>query len=116
MSASGVFAVITVVLALVAIGYVWRRVATEPGSMGDGTPGSVMDANEDVRRIDLGSHTFVAQQAHEQLTHEGFSCRVVSLEQGAFGIGLGDHHYLVYNAEDEPRVREVVDALLGDSE
>jgi len=82
--------------------------------MSDGSVGSVMDSGEQVRRIDLGTHTFVAQQAEEQLTAEGLKCRSVSLEQGAFGIGLGDHHYLVYNADDEPRVREVVDGLLGD--
>jgi len=83
--------------------------------MGDGTPGSVMDANEEVRRIDLGTHTYVAQQAHEQLVDEGISCRVVSLEEGAFGIGLGSHHYLVYNADDQDRVRQVVDTLLSDA-
>lgn len=115
MSASGIFAIIAVVVALTAIGYVWSRVAGEPGTMSDGTPGSVMDRGEDVRRIDLGTHTYVAQQAEEQLTGEGFNCRVVSLEQGAFGIGLGDHHYLVYNAEDEDRVRQVVDGLLHES-
>ena len=114
MSASGVVAVIAVLIGLAAIGYVWKRVATEGGSMSDGTPGSVMDANEDVRRIDLGTLSYVAQQAEEQLNDEGYVCRVVSLEEGAFGIGLGSHHYLVYNAADEPRVREVVDALLAE--
>jgi len=84
--------------------------------MSDGSVGAVMDGGEAVRRIDLGTHTFVAQQAEEQLTAEGLTCRTVSLEQGAFGIGLGDHHYLVYNADDEPRVREVVDELLADLE
>lgn len=83
--------------------------------MSDGTPGSVMDGNEAVRRIDLGTHTYVAQQAHEQLSGEGINCRAVSLEEGAFGIGLGSHHYLVYNAEDEGRVREVVDVLLSEA-
>jgi len=86
----------------------------EKGTMSDGSVGSVMDRGDDVRRIDLGSHTYVAQQAEEQLTAEGFACRAVSVEQGAFGIGLGDHHYLVYNAPDEDRVRQVVDVLLAD--
>ena len=82
--------------------------------MSDGSVGSVMDGAEDVRRIDLGTHTYVAQQAESQLSDEGYNCRTVSLEAGAFGIGLGNHHYLVYNAEDEPRVREVVNELLAD--
>lgn len=101
-------------MAVVAIAYVWSRMMAEPGTMSDGSVGAVMDGGEAVRRIDLGTHTYVAQQAEEQLKNEGYSCRTVSLEQGAFGIGLGDHHYLVYNADDEDRVREIVDALLED--
>jgi hypothetical protein len=115
MSIGGIAALLAVVIAVAAVGYVWSRTMGEPGTMSDGTVGSVMDGGEDVRRIDLGTHTYVAQQAEEQLTAEGYQCRTVSLEQGAFGIGLGDHHYLVYNAVDEGRVREVVDELLNDA-
>ena len=114
MSIGGIAAIIVGVIAVSAIAYVWSRMMGEPGTMSDGSVGSVMDAGETVRRIDLGTHTFVAQQAEQQLTDEGYNCRTVSLEQGAFGIGLGDHHYLIYNAEDEPRVREVVNGLLVD--
>ena len=114
MSIGAIAGIIAGVVAVAAIAYVWSTMMNSPGTMSDGSVGSVMDSGEQVRRIDLGTHTFVAQQAEEQLTAEGLKCRSVSLEQGAFGIGLGDHHYLVYNANDEPRVREVVDGLLGD--
>ncbi len=114
MSLGAVAAIIAGIVAVVAIAYVWSRMMAEPGTMSDGSVGAVMDGGEAVRRIDLGTHTYVAQQAEEQLKSEGYSCRTVSLEQGAFGIGLGDHHYLVYNADDEDRVRDIVDALLED--
>ena len=114
MSLGAVAAIVAGIVAVVAIAYVWSRMMAEPGTMSDGSVGAVMDGGEAVRRIDLGTHTYVAQQAEEQLKNEGYSCRTVSLEQGAFGIGLGDHHYLVYNADDEDRVREIVDALLED--
>ena len=116
MSLGAVAAILAGVVAVIAIAYVWSRMMAEPGTMSDGSVGSVMDGGEAVRRIDLGKHTFVAQQAEEQLSSEGLTCRTVSLEQGAFGIGLGDHHYLVYNADDEVRVRQVVDELLADLE
>ena len=115
MSLGGIAAIIAGIIAVVAIAYVWSQMMSNPGTMSDGSVGSVMDGGEEVRRIDLGAHTYVAQQAEEQLTGEGYSCRTVSLERGAFGIGLGDHHYLVYNAEDEGRVREIVDELLADA-
>lgn len=114
MSLGAVAAIVAGIVAVVAIAYVWSRMMAEPGTMSDGSVGAVMDGGEAVRRIDLGTHTYVAQQAEEQLKSEGYSCRTVSLEQGAFGIGLGDHHYLVYNADDEDRVRDIVDALLDD--
>lgn len=116
MSFGAIAAILAALIAVSAIGYVWSRMMAEPGTMSDGSVGAVLDGGEAVRRIDLGTHTFVAQQAEETLTNEGYSCRTVSLEQGVFGIGLGDHHYLIYNAEDEPRVREVVDLLLFDLE
>jgi hypothetical protein len=109
-----VAAIVVGIVAVVAIAYVWSRMMAEPGTMSDGSVGSVMDGGETVRRIDLGTHTYVAQQAEDQLKSEGYSCRTVSLERGAFGIGLGDHHYLVYNAQDEDRVRDIVNALLED--
>ena len=115
MTLGGIAAIIAAVVAVTAIAFVWSQMMSNPGTMSDGSVGAVMDGGEDVRRIDLGTHTYVAQQAEEQLTAEGLTCRTVSLEQGAFGIGLGDHHYLVYNAEDEDRVRLVVDELLEDS-
>ena len=115
MTLGGIAAIIAAVVAVAAIAYVWSQMMSNPGTMSDGSVGAVMDGGEDVRRIDLGTHTYVAQQAEEQLKGEGYKCRTVSLEQGAFGIGLGDHHYLVYNAEDEDRVRSVVDELLEDS-
>lgn len=115
MSIATVAAVLAGIIAVAAIVYVWSSMrAGSP--MSDGSVGSVMDGDEDVRRIDLGTHTYVAQQAEEQLRAEGLRCRTVTLEAGAFGIGLGNHHYLVYNADDEPRVREVVDELLADLE
>ena len=115
MSIGGFAAIVAGIVAVAAIAYVWSRMMSNPGTMSDGSVGAVMDGGESVRRIDLGTHTYVAQQAEEQLTSEGLTCRTVSLEQGAFGIGLGDHHYLVYNADDEGRVREVVDELLADA-
>lgn len=116
VSIATIAAIVAGVVAVAAIAYVWSRMMSEPGTMSDGSVGSVMDGGEEVRRIDLGTHTYVAQQAEEQLTADGVKCRTVSLEQGAFGIGLGSHHYLVYNAEDEARVRAVVDELLADLE
>ena len=115
MSLGGIAAIVAAIVAIAAVAYVWSQMMSNPGTMSDGSVGSVMDKGEEVRRIDLGTHTYVAQQAEEQLTSEGYTTRVVSLEQGAFGIGLGDHHYLVYNAEDEDRVRAVVDELLEES-
>ncbi len=106
-----VIIILTVIVALAAIAYVWRSVTA--GGLSDGTPGSVMDAGEDVRRIDMGTHAYAAQQAHAELTEAGFTTKLVTLEQGAFGIGMGDHYYLVYNASDEAEVRAVVDQLLG---
>lgn len=108
-----VFAILAVIVALTAIVYVWRSVSGG-GGLSDGTPGSVMDAGETVRRIDMGTHAYAAQQAHGQLTDAGLTVRLVTLEQGAFGIGLGEHYYLVYNAEDEAQVRTVVDQYLDD--
>ena len=105
--------ILTVIVALAAIGYVWRSVTGGPG-LSDGTPGSVMDAGEEVRRIDMGTHAYAAQQAHAELSDAGFTTKLVTLEQGAFGIGMGDHYYLVYNASDEAEVKAVVDQLLGD--
>ncbi len=114
MSLGGIAAIIAAIVAVAAIAYVWSQMMSNPGAMSDGSVGAVMDGGEDVRRIDLGTHTYVAQQAEEQLKSEGYNCRTVSLERGAFGIGLGDHHYLVYDAEDEDRVRAVVNELLED--
>jgi len=114
MSIGGIAAILVGIIAVASIAYVWSRMMGEPGTMSDGSVGSVMDGGESVRRIDLGTHTYVAQQAEELLTGEGLTVRTVSLEQGAFGIGMGNRHYLVYNADDEPRVREVVDSLLAD--
>lgn len=103
-------------MVLTAIGYVWFRVATDGAATSDGTAGSVLDSGEAVRRVDLGTNTFVAQQAHTDLTERDIACRLVSLEQGAFGIGMGEHWYLIYNAEDEAQVLSVVDELLGDTD
>jgi len=114
VSIGGIAAIIVGIVAVASIAYVWSRMMGEPGTMSDGSVGSVMDGGEPVRRIDLGTHTYVAQQAEDLLKSEGLNVRTVSLEQGAFGIGMGDHFYLVYNAEDEARVREVVDSLLAD--
>lgn len=105
-------AIIAALLVVAAIVYIWSRMMNEKGTMSDGSVGSIMDGNEDVRRVDLGTHLYVAQKAEEQLTAEGYTCRTVTLESGAFGIGLGDHHYLVFNAEDQERVSEVIDELL----
>lgn len=116
MSFGAVAGILGAIIAVTAIAYVWSRMVNEPGTMSDGSVGAVMDGGEQVRRIDLGTHTYVAQQAQAQLSGEGYQCRTVSLEQGAFGIGLGDHHYLIYNADDEPRVREVVNELLAELE
>jgi len=116
MSIGGFAAIVAVVIAVVAIAYVWTRTAGEPGTMSDGSVGSVMDGGESVRRIDLGTHTYVAQQAEAVLKAEEYNVRTVTLESGAFGIGLGSHHYLVYNADDEARVREVVDELLQETD
>ena len=115
MTLGGIAAIIAAVVAVTAIAFVWSQMMSNPGTMSDGSVGAVMDGGEDVRRIDLGTHTYVAQQAEEHLKSEGYKCRTVSLEQGAFGIGLGDHHYLIYNAEDEDRVRAVVNEFLEDS-
>ncbi len=112
---SGLVAIVTVVIVLAAIGYVWFRLSTDASNSADGSAGSVLDAGEEVRRVDLGTNTFVAQEAHATLESEGIKCRTVSLEDGAFGIGMGEHWYLVYNAEDEARVLTVVDELLEDS-
>ena len=109
-----VFAIAAVVIALSAIAYVWRSVAGGGHKLSDGTPGSVMDHGEDVRRIDMGQHAYAAQQAHGELTAAGLTTRLVTLESGAFGIGLGEHYYLVYNAEDEEHVRSVVDTYLDE--
>jgi len=114
VSIGGIAAIVVGIVAVVSIAYVWSRMMGEPGTMSDGSVGSVMDGGEAVRRIDLGTHTYVAQQAEEQLKEEGLNVRTVSLEAGAFGIGMGNHHYLVYNADDEGRVREVVNVLLED--
>ena len=108
---SAVFAVAAVVVGLAAIVYVWRSMTGGP-RLSDGTPGSVMDAGEEVRRIDMGHHAYAAQQAHGELSAAGLTTRLVTLEKGAFGIGLGEHYYLVYNAEDEEQVRAVVDDYL----
>lgn len=112
MSLSAIAAILAGVVSLAAIVYVWSRMVNEKGTMSDGSVGAVLDGNEDVRRVDLGTHFYVAQKAEEQLNAEGYTCRTVTLESGAFGIGLGNHHYLVFNAVDETRVRQVVDELL----
>lgn len=106
-----VFAVAAVLLGLAAIVFVWRSM-TGGSRLSDGTPGSVMDDGQDVRRIDMGHHAYAAQQAHGELVAAGLTTRLVTLEKGAFGIGLGEHYYLVYNAADEAEVRAVVDTYL----
>lgn len=108
-----VFALLAAAVALIAIIYVWRSVMGGP-PLSDGTPGSVLDAGEEVRRIDMGTHGYAAQQASAELTMAGFKTKLVTLEQGAFGIGMGERYYLVYNAVDEPDVRAVVEQQLGD--
>ncbi|MEM7094966.1 MAG: hypothetical protein AAF567_18335 [Actinomycetota bacterium] len=106
-----VIIILTVIVGLSAIIYVWRSMSSG-GGLSDGTPGSVMDAGEEVRRIDMGSHAYAAQEAQAELSEAGLVTRLVTLEEGAFGIGMGMHYYLVYNAVDEDQVRAVVDRLL----
>ena len=114
MELSSLFVLAALVVAIASIIYVWRSLVTRGTGSTDGSPGSVLDASESVRRVDLGSHTFVAQAAHAELGEQGLTTRVVTLEQGAFGIGMGEQYFLVYNADDEPAVLTVVDRLLGE--
>lgn len=105
-----------VVLALAAIGYVWRSVSTGGPTVRDRQPGAVLDADSDVRQVDLGVHTYVAQQSHAELADQGIQTRVVEFEEGAIGIGMGMHYFLVYSAPDEPQVLSVVEKLLEEVE
>lgn len=114
MSFSSIVVLVTVIVAFASIAYVWRSLVTTGGSIGDGTPGSVLDASESVRRVDLGTHTFVAQQAQAEMVELGLTTKLITLEQGAFGIGQGEQYFLVYNAEDEAQVLPVIDRLLED--
>jgi len=103
---------VVLIVAAASIVFVWQSV--RGSTLSDGTPGSAMDAGEDVRRIDMGPHVYAAQRAHGQLNDSGVETRIVSLDRGTFGLGLGQHHYLVYGADDEAAVRTVVDRLLDD--
>lgn len=105
---------LVVVVALAAIAYVWRSLAGGEPTVRDRQPGAVLDAGSEVRQVDLGVHTYVAQQAHGELDEQGIQTRVVEFEEGAIGIGMGMHYFLVYNAADEPAVLAVVDRLLED--
>jgi len=91
------------VVGITAIIYIWAVLT-----------GRSATPDDDVRRVDMGTNAYAAQQAHQTLGEAGLQTRVVELEEGAFGIGLGIRHYLVYNAEDEVAVRTVVDELLDD--
>jgi len=107
-----IFAV--VVLSLAAIVYVWRSVSSGSPTVRNREAGAVLDAGSEVRQVDLGVHTYVAQQAHAELAEQDIQTRIVELEEGAIGIGMGMHYFLVYNAADEPAVLAVVDNLLDD--
>lgn len=103
-----------VVLALAAIGFVWRSVASGAPTVRNREAGAVLDADSEVRQVDLGVHTYVAQKSHAELAEQGVKTRVVEFEEGAIGIGMGLHYFLVYNADDEPAVLAVVDKLLAE--
>ena len=90
-------------VAIAAIVYIWAVLT-----------GRSAPPDDDVRRVDMGTNAYAAQQAHQTLSEAGLQTRLVELEEGAFGIGLGIRNYLVYNAEDEVAVRTVVDELLDD--
>ena len=96
-------AIAALIIGIVAIVYIWSVMT-----------GRAAAPDDDVRRVDMGTHAYAAQQAHQTLGEAGLQTRLVELEEGAFGIGLGIRHYLVYNAEDEAAVRTVVDELLDD--
>lgn len=113
---TGIIILAVVVLSLVAIGYVWRSVATGSPTVRNREAGAVLDSGSEVRQVDLGVHTYVAQQSHAELEAQGIQTRVVEFEEGAIGIGMGMHYFLVYNAADEPAVLAVVDNLLGQVE
>lgn len=111
-----VVVLVAVIVTLAAIGYVWRSVSTGAPTIRNRQPGAVLDANSEVRQVDLGVHTYVAQQAHAELTAQEIQTRVVEFEEGAIGIGMGMHYFLVYNAADEVTVLAAVDKLLAEVE
>lgn len=71
---------------------------------------------EDVRRVDMGPFDVAAQQAQAELEQDGIQTRVVMLESGAVGLGLGMKHFLVYNTVDEEEVNAVVSRIMRDFE
>lgn len=79
-----------------------------------GRRGKASSQESEIRRIDLGVNNFAAQSAESILSDKGLSCRLVSMEQGAFGIGNPPKWYLVYEAQDEPEVVAVLQDLLQD--
>lgn len=113
MSLGGIVVILVLIIGAAAIAYVWSRVTAGGLALSDGTPGSVLDSTESVRRVDLGTNNFIGQQAQDEFAAMGLRTQLVSLEDGAFGIGMGAHYYLVYNAEDEAQILPVIDRLLG---
>lgn len=96
-------AIAALIVGIAAIVYIWSVMT-----------GRTAAPDDDVRRVDMGTNAYAAQQAHQTLREAGLQTRLVELEEGAFGIGLGIRHYLVYNSEDEAAVRTVVDELLDE--
>lgn len=92
-----------VVVLVVALAIIWSQMTRS-------------SASDDVRRFDMGAFDVAAQQAQAELEQDGIQTRVVSLESGAVGLGLGLKHYLVYNAEDEVAVSETVGRIMREFE
>lgn len=103
MSSGAFFGILALLIGVAAIWFIWATV-TGNGPEGD----------DDVRRIDMGTNAYAAQQAHGELTEAGLTTRIVTLESGAFGIGMGEQYFIVYNTEDEAAVRPVAERYLRD--
>lgn len=94
---------IVLIAVVAAAAFIWTQLGDRAAARREADP---------IRRIDLGTNALAAQQAEADLTEAGLTVRIVTMEHGAFGAGMGLQHFLVYNVEDHDQVQAVVDALL----
>lgn len=106
--------ILVVAIGIAAIGYIWwAMTGTGPSATSSSKrPGGVLDSDEEVRRVSLGTDMLAAQMAQSALSEQGIETKVISSNEGFLAQGSSPS-WLLYRAEDEEAVLAEVEALLG---